>query len=135
MKLLLVLLFAAFAAFAAVPQPLDEQAFTAAMKTMLPTQGSLRKNIEAKNADGAKADAAKLEAIFKTSEEFWTERKADDAVEWSKQGKAGAAEIGKLAGAGEWDKIPDAQKKVGSTCSACHTAHREGSRESGYKIK
>lgn len=135
MKLLLVLLFATFAAFAAVPQPLDEQAFTAAMKTMLPTQGSLRKNIEAKNADGAKADAAKLEAIFKTSEEFWTERKADDAVEWSKQGKAGAAEIGKLAGAGEWDKIPDAQKKVGSTCSACHTAHREGSRESGYKIK
>ncbi|MEP7338863.1 MAG: hypothetical protein ABI977_14105 [Acidobacteriota bacterium] len=135
MKLLLVLLFAGFAAFAAVPPSFDEQAFTAAMKTILPTQGSLRKNIEAKNADGAKADAAKLEAIFKTSEEFWTERKADDAVEWSKQGKAGAAEIGKLAAAGEWDKIPDAQKKVGSTCSACHTAHREKLPDGGYKIK
>ena len=135
MKLLLVLLFAGFAAFAAVPRSFDEQAFAAAMKTMMPTQGSLRKNIEAKNADGVKADAAKLEDIFKTSEEFWKERKADDAVEWSKQGKAGAAEIGKLAAAGDWDKIPDAQKKVGSTCSACHTAHREGSRESGYKIK
>jgi len=135
MKLLLVLLFASFAAYAAIPRSLDEQAFSAAMKTILPTQGSLRKNIEAKNADGVKADAAKLEAIFKTSEEFWTEKKAADAIEWSKQGKAGAAEIGKLAGAGEWEKIPDAQKKVGATCAACHTAHREGSRESGYKIK
>lgn len=135
MKLLVVLLFTAFAAFAAIPRSFDEAAFTAAMKTILPTQGSLRKNIEAKNAEGAKADAAKLEAIFKTSEEFWKERKADDAIEWSKQGKAGAAEIGKLAAAGEWDKIPDAQKKVGATCSACHTAHREGSREAGYKIK
>ncbi len=135
MKLLLVLLFATFAAYAAIPRSLDEQAFSAAMKTIMPTQGSLRKNIEAKNADGVKADAAKLEAIFKTSEEFWKERKADDGVEWSKQGKAGAAEIAKLAGAGEWEKIPDAQKKVGSTCMACHTAHREGSRESGYKIK
>ena len=135
MKLLLVLLFAGFAAYAAVPRSLDEAAFTAAMKIIMPTQGSLRKNIEAKNADGTKADAAKLEAIFKTSEEFWKERKADDAVEWSKQAKAGAAEIGKLAGAGEWEKIPDAQKKVGSTCMACHTAHREGSREAGYKIK
>lgn len=135
MKLLLVLLFATFAAYATVPRSFDEAAFTAAMKTIMPTQGSLRKNIEAKNADGVKADAAKLEAIFKTSEEFWKERKADDGVEWSKQAKAGAAEIGKLAAAGEWDKIPDAQKKVGSTCSACHTAHREGSRESGYKIK
>lgn len=135
MKLLLVLLFAGFAAFAAVPRSYDEAAFSAAMKTIFPTQGSLRKNIEAKNADGAKADAEKLEAIFKTSEEFWTEKKADDAIAWSKQGRAGAAEIAKLAAAGEWDKIPDAQKKVGATCSACHAAHREGSREAGYKIK
>jgi cytochrome c556 len=134
MKLLLVLLFATFAAIAAIPHP-DEQAFSAAMKTIMPTQGSLRKNIEAKNAEGVKTDAAKLEGIFKTSEEFWTERKADDAIAWSKQGKEGAAEIGKLAGAGEWEKIPDAQKKVGATCSACHAAHREGSRDTGYKIK
>src|SRR5215213_1831937 len=121
MKLLVVLLFTAFAAFAAIPYPQDEQELEAAMKSVMPTNGSLRKNIEAKNADGAKADAAKLEAIFKTSEEFWTKRKADDAIGWSKQARAGAAEIGKLAAAGEWDKIPDAQKKVGGTCSACHT--------------
>jgi len=133
MKLVLVLLFAVFTVFAVTPP--DEQAFVAAMKTIMPTQGSLRKNIEAKNAEGVKADAEKLEAIFKTSEDFWKERKADDAVEWSKTGKAGAAEIGKLAAAGEWEKIPDAQKIVGSTCSACHNAHREKLPEGGYKIK
>lgn len=135
MKLLLVLLFASFAAFAAIPSSFDHAAFSAAMKTIMPTQGSLRKNVEAKNADGVKADAAKLEAIFKTSEEFWTEKKVDDAIAWSKQGKEGAAEISKLAAAGEWDKIPDAQKKVGATCAACHTAHREKLPEGGYKIK
>lgn len=135
MKLLLVLLFASFAAFAAIPSSFDHAAFSAAMKTILPTQGSLRKNVEAKNADGVKADAAKLEAIFKTSEDFWTEKKVDDAIAWSKQGKEGAAEIGKLAATGEWEKIPDAQKKVGATCSACHNAHREKLPEGGYKIK
>lgn len=135
MKLLLVLLFATFAAYTAIPRSLDEQAFIAAMKTIMPTQGSLRKNIEAKNVDGVKADAAKLEAIFKTSEDFWKERKAEDGIDWSKQGRAGASEIGKLAAAGEWDKIPDAQKKVGSTCSACHTAHREKLPDGSYKIK
>jgi cytochrome c556 len=135
MKLLLVLLFASFAAFAAIPRSLDHEAFSAAMKTIISTQNSLRKNVEAKSADGVKADAAKLEAIFKTSEDFWTEKKVDDAIAWSKQGKEGAAEIGKLAAAGEWEKIPDAQKKVGSTCSACHTAHREKLPEGGYKIK
>jgi cytochrome c556 len=135
MKLLLVLLFASFAAFAAIPRSFDHAAFSAAMKTVMPTQGSLRKNIEAKNAEGVKTDAAKLEAIFKTSEEFWTEKKVDDAIAWSKQGREGAAEISKLAAAGEWEKIPDAQKKVGATCSACHTAHREKLPEGGYKIK
>lgn len=133
MKLFLVLLFTAFAAFAAVPQ--SEQDFEAAMKKILPTQGSLRKSIEAKDAEAVKKDAAALEAIFAVSEGFWKSRKAQDGIEWSAQGKAGAVEIGKLAAAGEWEKIPDAQKKVGSTCSACHTAHREKLPEGGYKIK
>lgn len=135
MKLMIVVLFTAVTVFAFAPLPQDEQAFEAAMKTILPTSGSLRKSIEAKDAAAVKADAAKLEAIFHTSEEFWTKRKTEDAIEWSKQGKAGAAEIAKLAAAGEWEKIPEAQKKVQSTCSACHTAHREKLPEGGYKIK
>lgn len=134
MKLFVVLLFAAFTVIAAVP-PQEEQDLAAAMKTIIPTNGSLRRNVEAKNAEGAKADAAKLEAIFKTSEDFWKKRDAKDAVEWSRTGKAGAAEIAKLAGAGEWDKILDVQKQIQSTCSACHTAHREKLEGGGYKVK
>lgn len=133
MKLFLVLIFTAFAAFAALPQ--DEKAFEAAMKEVLPASGSLRGNIGSKNADGAKADAAKLEKIFKTSEDFWTARKTQDAIDWSKQAKEAAAAIGKLAAAGEWDKIPDEQKKIQATCTACHTAHREKLPDGGYKIK
>lgn len=133
MKLFLVMLFTAFAVFAAVPQ--SEQDFEAAMKKMLPTQGSLGKNIAAKDAEAVKKDAAALEEIFKTSEGFWKARKTQDATEWSAQAKAAAAEIGKLATAGEWEKIPDARKKIQETCTACHTAHREKLPEGGYKIK
>jgi len=133
MKLFLVMLFAAFAAFAAVPQ--SEEDFEAAMKKILPTQGSLRKAIEAKDAEAVKKDAAALEAIFKTSEDFWKKRGTDDAAEWSLTGKMAASDIAKLAGSGEWEKIPDEQKKIQSTCMACHTAHREKLPEGGYKIK
>ncbi len=133
MKLVLVLLVTALAAFAAIPQ--SEADLEAAMKKVLPTQGSLRKSLEAKDAEAVKKDAAALEAIFATSEAFWKARKVEDATNWSAQAKAGAAQIAKLAAAGEWDKVPDAQKQVGSTCMACHTAHREKLPEGGYKIK
>lgn len=135
LKLSLVLIMATLSVLAAAPRSFDEAALEAAMKSVLPTSGSLRKNVTEKNADGAKADAAKLEAIFKTSEDFWTERKAQDAVELSVTAKQAANEIGKLAGAGEWDKIPAAQQKLQATCMACHNSHREGSRETGYKVK
>lgn len=130
-KLMLVLMCAAFTVVAAV----DEAAFTAAMKTILPTNGSLRKNVEAKDSAAAKADAEKLAAIFKASEEFWTERKAQDAIDLSKAGKAAATEIAKFAAAGEWDKIAAEAGKVQATCKACHDAHRGGSREAGWTIK
>jgi cytochrome c556 len=135
MKLLLVLLFAAFTVFAALPTPQEEQDLVAAMKSLPPTQGSLKKNIESKNPEGVKSDAAKVEAAYKTTEDFWTKRNTQDAIEWSQAGKAAAAEIGKLAEAGEWEKIPEVQKKLQTTCAACHTAHREKLPEGGYKIK
>ncbi len=133
MKLFLVMLFTAFAVFAAVPQ--SEEDFVAAMKKVIPTNGSLGKNVTAKDAEAVKKDAAALEAIFKTSEDFWKARKAQDAIDWSIQGKNAAAEVGKLAAAGEWDKIPDARKKIQETCMACHNAHREKLEGGGYKIK
>ncbi len=133
MKLFVVMLFAAAVAVAAIPQ--SEADFEAAMKKVLPTNGSLGKNIAAKDAEAVKKDAAALEAIFKTSEDFWKARKVQDATDWSVQAKNGAAEVGKLAAAGEWDKIPDARKKIQDTCMACHNAHREKLPDGSYKIK
>jgi cytochrome c556 len=133
MKLFLVMLFTAFAVFAATPQSGED--FSAAMKKVIPTNGSLGKNVTAKDAEAVKKDAAALEAIFKTSEDFWKARKVQDAIDWSIQAKNGAAEVGKLAAAGEWEKIPDVRKKIQETCMACHTAHREKLEGGGYKIK
>lgn len=134
MKLVLVLLFAACAAFAVIADT-SEAALEAAMKKVMPAQGALRKAIEAKDVEAVKKEAATLEAVFATSEAFFKERKIEDGTNWSAQAKTGAAQIAKLAAAGEWDKVPDAQKQVGSTCMACHTAHREKLPEGGYKIK
>lgn len=133
MKLFLVMIFTAFAVFAAVPQ--SEEAFVAAMKKVIPTNGSLGKNVTAKDVEATKKDAAALEEIFKVSEGFWKARKVQDAIDWSIQGKNAAAEVGKLAAAGEWDKIPDARKKIQETCMACHNAHREKLPDGSYKIK
>jgi hypothetical protein len=44
------------------------------MKSNGANMGSLNKNIVAKNAAGAAADAEKLEATFKQVEDFWKKR-------------------------------------------------------------
>ncbi|MEP7272895.1 MAG: hypothetical protein ABI882_15445 [Acidobacteriota bacterium] len=83
MKLTTLILFGMLTVFGLVGQSDEEKEFQTWMKTTFATSGSLRKNIEAKSADVAVADAAKLEAVFKKIGEFWTKRKVDDAVGWS----------------------------------------------------
>src|SRR5262249_48609872 len=135
MKLLVVLLFAAFTSFGWLTQSADEQEYGKWMKTVNATMGSLRTNVQGKNADETAKAAATLVDVFKKSEDFWKGRKKDDAAEWSKKAWTAAGEVEAAAKANDFDKAMASMRNIGGTCAACHTAYREGSRETGYKFK
>jgi mono/diheme cytochrome c family protein len=104
------------------------------MKDLGATRGKMQKAIAAKQGPEAAAEAEKLAGIYKNMIAFWEGRKADDAVELSKKGHTALTELAAAAKAGDEAKVTSSMQAFGSTCSACHMAHREGSAGS-YKIK
>jgi cytochrome c556 len=135
MKLIVVLLFAVFASFSLLAQSPEEAEYGKWMKTINATMGGLRTNIQEKKAEETAKGAATLVEAFKKSEDFWKGRKKDDAVEWSKKSWMAASEVEAAAKAGDFDKAGTSLRGVFPNCQACHTAYREGSRETGYKFK
>src|SRR5713226_2555965 len=67
----------------------SEKAPEAYVKNMKDTNAAaqeLRKNVEAKDFDAIAKQAATLKALFETTQSFWENRKADDAVAIAKSG-------------------------------------------------
>jgi len=122
-------LFAAAALFAQSDS--DYQGY---MKTVFATNGSMQKNIAAKDAAAVAADANKLQDTFKQVEAFWQKRNADDAVGFAKQAQNVAATVAADASAGNMDKAAADAKTIGAACGGCHMAHREKT-DAGFKIK
>ena len=104
------------------------------MKTMGATNGSLQKNIAAKDGAAASADAAKLADTFKTVASYWESKGATDAVGFAKAAQGGCELVGKDASAGDFDKAAADAKAIGRNCGGCHMAHREKT-DAGFKIK
>jgi cytochrome c556 len=105
------------------------------MKSNAANIGSLNKNIAAKNAAGAAADAEKLEATFKQVEDFWKKRGgADDAVNFAMNAQMAAASVAKDASANNFDQAAADVKSLQANCGGCHKTHREGTPGS-FKIK
>jgi cytochrome c556 len=129
----IVAVFTAIVVVGALAQ--SESDYQGWMKSNGATMGSLNKNIAAKNAAGAAADAEKLEATFKQVEEFWKKRSgADDAVNFAMKAQMAAASIVKDASAGNFDQAAADVKSLQANCGGCHMAHREGTPGS-FKIK
>src|SRR5581483_1461442 len=63
------------------------------MKDTNAAAASLRKNVEAKDYAAIAKDAATLKALFSSTEEFWTNRKADDAIAVAKTGVKAATDL------------------------------------------
>jgi cytochrome c556 len=104
------------------------------MKTVAATNGSLQKNIAAKDAAAVAADAQKLQDTFKQVEMFWQKRNAADAVEFAKQAQNVAATVAADASTANMDKAAADAKTIGAACAGCHMAHREKT-DTGFKIK
>jgi cytochrome c556 len=105
------------------------------MKSAGATAGSLRKNLEAKNADAAAADAKKLQEIFGHVHSYWSDKHIDDATKFAMDAGTGFGEVAKQAAAGKFEDASATLKTTSANCGGCHTAHREKSADGTWKIK
>jgi len=95
----------------------------------------LRGHVPAKDYDAIVKDAAVLKANYVKIEAFWTQKKVDDAIKFSKDGGMAAGDLEAAAKAKDDAGITAAMGKVTATCSGCHTAHREQLPDKTYEIK
>src|SRR5262245_25533709 len=121
---------AATASFAQQKRPYDEL-----MKDVAATYASVKKNLDANVAPAAATDAAKLQSLFKETEDFWVQFKTKDALDAAKSAQDAAAAIGAAAKANNIQKAQTSYNGVGKFCNACHTSHREQMPDKSYKIK
>lgn len=106
----------------------------AIMKQVQPTMQSLKKNLDGKMGDGAAADAAKLEMLFRDVEAVFTKMKAQDAVDLAKNARMAIGEAAKAVKAGNYEGALAAHGKAGGACKGCHTNYREKTAD-GFKLK
>lgn len=85
---------------------------------------SLRAHIRAKDYDGLGQDAATLKANFTKIEAFWTQRKVEDAMTFSKAAVKAATNLEAAAKAKDDAGISTAANAIAATCRGCHQAHR-----------
>jgi cytochrome c556 len=85
---------------------------------------SLRVHLKAKDYEAIVNDVATLKENFTKLEAFWTERKVDDAIHFSKTAAMLATDIETAAKAKDSAGVAKAQSALADTCRACHLAHR-----------
>lgn len=113
----------------------EEKDYQGWMKTTGATAGSLRKNLEAKNGEGAQADAKKLQEVFADVHDFWMKKKIDSATKFATDAQSGFKEVGQLAADGKFDEASATLKTTMANCGGCHNAHREKAADGSWKIK
>ena len=85
---------------------------------------SLRAHIRAKDYDGIAKDAQTLKANFTKIEAFWTQRKVEDAINFSKSAVKAAGDLEAAAKAKDDAAISTAANAAAATCRGCHQSHR-----------
>jgi mono/diheme cytochrome c family protein len=126
-----LLLISVISVFAALCSAQDDATYSSWMKTMGPSTMAIRAAIAAKDNPTVAAEATKLAATFDQIAGFWTARKVDDAVGFSKAARDAAKAV---AAATDSDAQTAALATVQQQCGQCHMAHRGGGR-GAYVIK
>ena len=127
----MALLVAATSAAILSAQAKTDEDYDKLMKGVGAANGAMRK---AADAAATGVEAAKLVALFKDAQQFWTARNNKEAADWAAAAGMHAAEIEKAAKAGNAEGIASHQKELGGTCMTCHTKYREKT-EAGFAIK
>ena len=101
------------------------------MKAVGAANGAMRGAAKEQNAAGVAAEAAKMVALFKDAQQFWTARNNAEAAEWS---GAAMKQADALAKSTDINAAMGAMKELGGSCMTCHTKYREKT-ETGFTIK
>ena len=113
----------------------QKRPYDVVMKDVNTTFGNLRKNLDGAAMPSAAEDAAKLQSLFKETEEFWKAFKTKDAIEASKSAAAASESLAAAAREGNGQKAQAAYGAIGKYCKACHDSHRELMPDKSYRIK
>jgi cytochrome c556 len=113
----------------------SEADYSAVMKEVGSTNGTLGKAITSGVAADAAKASARLETLFNDVHAYWTAKKVDDATTAAAAAVAAAQAISKAVAANDMTAAGEARTKLAAQCMACHTAHREKLPEGGFKMK
>jgi hypothetical protein len=123
MRKIIMVVGLALAAGVVFAQSQDD--FDGWMRTIDEKNQSVQRNIAAKDADAAAADAKTLLETFKLVQGFWAKRgNAPDAVELSQKAQQQAAEVVKSATAKDYEAASTQSINIAQTCTACHRLYR-----------
>lgn len=101
------------------------------MKAVGAANGAMRGAAKEANAAGVSAEAAKMVALFKDAQAFWTARSNAEAADWAGTAMKHADAIAKSTDMGA---AMGALKELGGTCQTCHTKYRDKD-ANGFIIK
>ena len=101
------------------------------MKGVGAANGAIRKGTD---PDAQAAEAARLVALFKDAQQFWTGRNNKEAADWAGAAMKHASSAEAAFKAKNAETSAAAMKELGATCSTCHAKYREKA-ETGYVIK
>jgi cytochrome c556 len=113
----------------------QKRPYDVVMKDVNGTFASLKKDLDSNNLSTAADDAAKLQAMFKETEDFWSVFKTKDAIDFSKGAQSASQAIAAAAKDGNTQKAQAAYGSIGKYCKGCHDSHRELMPDKSFKIK
>ncbi len=105
------------------------------MKKAAKSVKALKKQLAAKDAEGAEASAKNVAMHYGHMSKIWAADNVEDATKWSQESEAAASEIAAKVAAGDFDGANAAAVTLGKTCRTCHTAHRQKNADKTFSIK
>lgn len=113
----------------------QKRPYDVVMKDVNGTFATLKKDLDANSMSSAAQDAAKLQGLFKETENFWTAFRTKDAIDFAKGAQTASQAIAAAATEGNGQKAQSAYASVGKNCKGCHDSHRELMPDKSFKIK
>jgi len=119
------------------PPPLStaEAAFDQTMKRLSPAFTALRAGVRDEDAEEALAQAALARTAFGEAERFFTDRGAEDAVEWATEAQGLIDFVEQAVEGGYWDVATATAGTVNRLCQSCHSAHRVRLDDGSYRVR